>query len=63
MDPDVIPRKLNERSERHRCIRCLREVEQEEYFHNDFVCDECAAALSGGTMNEETMNDGHASGQ
>jgi len=54
MDPDVIPRKLNERTEKHRCIRCLEEVRAEEYFGNDFLCDECAAKEG---ASEETMND------
>jgi hypothetical protein len=36
------PRALPERTGRHVCIRCLSEVETEEYFANDHVCDQCA---------------------
>lgn len=43
MNPDATtPRKLNERTEKHKCIKCLREVPSEEYFSNDFLCNECA---------------------
>jgi len=38
---DEIPRKLYERTGRHYCIRCLKEVSAEEYFRNDFVCEAC----------------------
>ena len=36
-------RKLNERTGRHVCVRCLAEVETEEYLINDHLCDACAA--------------------
>jgi len=36
------PRKLAERTGRHLCVRCLREVPAEEYFRNDQICDACA---------------------
>jgi len=45
------PRRLKERTEKHYCVRCLREVEKDEYLENDFLCDECAAIV------EKTMND------
>ncbi|HEX7677825.1 MAG TPA: hypothetical protein VF713_06860 [Thermoanaerobaculia bacterium] len=34
---------MNERTGKHVCVRCLREVESEEYFRNDHLCDGCAA--------------------
>jgi hypothetical protein len=39
---EPIPRQLNERTGRHRCIRCLAEVEAALYLQNDFLCDACA---------------------
>ena len=39
---DVPPRKMNERTGRHYCIICLKEVPAEEYFRNDHICDVCA---------------------
>ena len=36
------PRNLQERTGRHRCIRCLAEIAADVYFANDQVCDECA---------------------
>ena len=45
------PRRLKERTEKHYCVRCLREVEKDEYLENDFLCDECV------TIVEKTMND------
>ena len=47
------PRNLSERTGKHRCIRCLREVPDEKYFANDHVCDECAGEEERGTMNDE----------
>ena len=35
-------RNLNERTGKHVCVRCLHEVESEEYFRNDHLCDRCA---------------------
>jgi len=40
---DSPPRWLNERTGRHYCIVCLKEVAAEEYFRNDHICDACAA--------------------
>lgn len=41
---DDVPRhNLSERTGKHVCVRCLREVETEEYFRNDHLCDKCAA--------------------
>jgi hypothetical protein len=37
------PRQLQERTGRHRCINCLADISDEEYFRNDFFCDTCAA--------------------
>lgn len=39
---DATPRHLKERTEKHYCIKCLREIPAEEYFRNDFVCDQCS---------------------
>jgi CRISPR/Cas system-associated protein Cas10 (large subunit of type III CRISPR-Cas system) len=39
---DSTPRQLNERTGKHYCIVCLREVATEEYFRNDQICDACA---------------------
>ena len=39
---DAPPRRpLNERTGKHYCIECLKEVPAEEYFGNDHVCDDC----------------------
>jgi len=61
MNQDSPPRKLQERTEKHKCIRCLREIPAGEYFGNDFLCDVCAAkegeyplqSTEKGTMNDE----------
>ena len=53
MDPEALPRQLKEKTEKHYCVKCLREVEREEYLANDFLCDQCAAAPE----KPETMND------
>ena len=42
MDDDVTPRLRNERTGKHKCIRCLAEIPADVYFANDQVCDECA---------------------
>ena len=42
MEPDSVPKQLREKTEKHYCVRCLREVERDEYFANDFLCDQCA---------------------
>jgi hypothetical protein len=36
------PRNLPERTGRHRCIECLKDVEADEYLRNDHLCDACA---------------------
>ena len=48
------PRNLSERTGKHRCIRCLADVSDEEYFRNDHVCDACAAEAD---SEEERMKD------
>jgi hypothetical protein len=41
---DDFPRPvLSERTGRHVCVRCLAEVELDEYLRNDHLCDPCAA--------------------
>ena len=44
MEPDAVPKQLKEKSEKHYCVSCLREVAKDEYLANDFLCDSCAAA-------------------
>ena len=39
---DDPPKRLNERTGRHLCIRCLAEVPSEVYLRNDHICDACA---------------------
>ena len=34
-------RPLKERTGKHYCIECLKEVPAEDYFRNDHVCQEC----------------------
>jgi len=36
------PRNLPERTGKHYCIQCLREVVWDEYLRNDMLCDLCA---------------------
>ena len=48
------PRRLKERTEKHYCVRCLKEVPREEYLENDFLCDECVSAEE---KPPQTMND------
>lgn len=41
--PDDTPRHIpSERTGKHFCVRCLSEVDGEEYFRNDHLCDKCA---------------------
>jgi len=41
---DDRPRRLlNERTGKHYCIECLKEVLADDYFRNDHVCNECGA--------------------
>jgi hypothetical protein len=37
------PRYLSERTGKHRCIRCLADTPDEQYFANDHLCETCAA--------------------
>ena len=57
MHDEPPPRKLNERTGIHVCIRCLAEIPGEEYFANDHVCQKCveedASNDERGTMNDE----------
>jgi hypothetical protein len=43
MHDDALPKRLNERTGRHLCVRCLAEVPAESYQRNDHICDACAA--------------------
>jgi len=51
------PRHLQVRTGKHRCIRCLAEVPEEEYFANDQVCDECGEKFERELTVDETMKD------
>ena len=42
MHHEPTPRQLGERTGKHLCIRCLAEVDAEEYLRNDHICDACA---------------------
>jgi hypothetical protein len=42
MQDEPTPRNLSERTGKHYCIQCLREVPADEYLRNDMLCDECA---------------------
>ena len=43
MHDEPPPRKLNERTGKHYCVKCLAAVPPEEYLRNDHICDACAA--------------------
>ena len=32
-----------EKTGRHKCTNCLKQISSEEFLKNDFLCDECAA--------------------
>src|SRR6059036_753530 len=42
MHDEPPPRKLNERTGKHFCIRCLAETPAEEFLANDHICQKCA---------------------
>ena len=44
MEAESIPKQLKEKSEKHYCVRCLKETPRDEYLENDFLCDACADA-------------------
>lgn len=43
MHDEPTPRNLPERTGKHYCVNCLREVPVDEYQRNDMLCDVCAA--------------------
>jgi len=51
MEAESIPKQLKEQTEKHHCVRCLKETPCDVYLENDFLCDECAAIV------DKTMND------
>ena len=57
MHDEPPPRKLNERTGKHFCIRCLAEIPAEEFLANDHICQKCADEDASnderGTMNDE----------
>jgi hypothetical protein len=57
MEPDSVPRQLREKTEKHYCVKCLREVERDEYLENDFLCDACAAELEKAVTDKKGMRD------
>jgi hypothetical protein len=42
MHDEPLPCKLDERTGRHLCVRCLAEVSSEDFLRNDYVCNACA---------------------
>lgn len=46
MSQDEIAKLLRERTGRHICIGCLRDVTADEFFRNDHMCDRCVNADS-----------------
>ena len=44
MEPESVPKQLKEKSEKHYCVRCLKETARDEYLENDFLCDSCFEA-------------------
>jgi len=52
VEPDSVPKQLREKTEKHYCVKCLREVEKDEYLQNDFLCDECATPEDKGMRDE-----------
>ena len=54
---DPTPRQLNNRTGKHKCIRCLAEVPEEIYFANDQVCDECAEKFEKELTVEKTKDE------
>jgi len=51
------PRNLPERTGKHLCIRCLREVDADTYQRNDMLCEECAAIEDAQGESHEGMRD------
>ena len=51
------PKELKERTGVHKCVQCLRETPSDQYFSNDYYCDECASEdesnYEGGRMKDE----------
>ena len=60
MNGEEIPRDLQGRTGKHSCIVCLRVIPAEEYFRNDFICDECIETPGGSS--EEEMEKGESGG-
>ncbi|HEX7420609.1 MAG TPA: hypothetical protein VF505_12030 [Thermoanaerobaculia bacterium] len=53
MHDEPTPRNLPERTGRHFCIQCLREVPADEYLRNDMLCDECVEKEEDQRMKDE----------
>ena len=41
MEAEPIPKQLKEQTEKHHCVRCLKETPRDVYLENDFLCDAC----------------------
>ena len=54
---EPVPRNLRERTGKHRCIRCLAEIPEEEYCANDQTCDECAEKFEKELTVEKTKDE------
>ena len=54
---EAIPKNLRERTGKHRCIRCLAETPDAEYFANDQTCDQCAEKFEKELATEKMKDD------
>ncbi|HUP65058.1 MAG TPA: hypothetical protein VM557_07245 [Thermoanaerobaculia bacterium] len=52
MNGEEIPRDLQGRTGKHSCIVCLRVIPADEYFRNDFICDDCIEVADGSSDGE-----------
>lgn len=43
MSQDEIAKLLRERTGRHICIGCLKDIAADEFFRNDHMCDTCSS--------------------
>lgn len=68
MSQDEIAKLLRERTGRHICIGCLRDIAADEFFRNDHMCDACSSGdssyplASSPESSETTRSDAAAGG-
>lgn len=68
MSQDEIAKLLRERTGRHICIGCLKDIAAEEFFRNDHMCDACSSGegsyplASSPETSENPRSDAAASG-